>query len=967
MFFSFVHLQTPCDHCGKIIQTSPEGKASLEKLLHIPEDLDRYCNFKCFQSKLQANSNKSNNSNSKKDKSKDSSFQTDNEKTNDKKRPGDGRQSSTTTTNRSNKSTSSAHNATGELENSTCSQDSGTLSMENSTSNTAGENGSTTDSQNSAQQPIVVASGSPAGLFSAYQKKNSRRSQHYEIFGYFSWEGYLREEGSTPAPTECFKQHSEPPTNEFELNMKLEATDPRNPTSTCIASVVSIMGARIHLRLDGSDNTNDFWELIDSQSIKPIGYTERNGGMLQPPLGFRKNPAHWPIFVTNTLSGALIAPESCFKPTPRAPRTNLFREGMKLEAVDRKNPRLICPATIQQVKDDMVFVSFDGWKGAFDYWCRYDSRDLFPVGWCQKSNHPLQMPGNKDLKISESNLSYVMPTKIPLQTINKTPGRAGSLLPLKPATATSPVNGTTETKEIKENQVQKPAQTTPEMKSPSIPKPTQETQTKQLQNNNGNNGQSPTNSNVVLRRTGSVVKETEHKVINESKLQNTIPRSLPSSSFSSASSTITSSCSINTTPTSHPITHITKNTTKTNAQTFEVINGHISNGKTVNLGGIPVLVTSASTSAFVTSTASTSSSVAPISPSQKIIVKTLPSSTQSQPPQHPYQQSPQSPSARPVSLLERPRTNVASCSGGREARFPLITVYVNNDCFGGPHLKTELLNSIPKQFGPTTLNKTMQDVIQTLIDCSKDKKYTFGLLRSGHGSFSVSGMVDNQMMRMTLPHFNRSIAFWNYLSNVLGGLYCCVNFIAPLELQGNCTSCNGFSVLPMKLINGNRMPPSPVSNSISVPTPSISSCTATYSKSQDRPTCSTVQNVNKVKDQSASPKLVTGLKRSYPSSYPPPTTTTFEIQKKDKSLIEKVPKLKDPVNGAAVVKPEETTPPVCSSSVSSTPSPLDWSIDDVIRYLVLNDSTLDFAELFRIHVSIYFTFAFRTQNNQHLF
>ena len=40
-------------------------------------------------------------------------------------------------------------------------------------------------------------------------------------------------------------------------------------------------------------------------------------------------------------------------------------------------------------------MTFDGWKGAFDYWCRYDSRDIFPVGWCAMSGHPLQPPGQK--------------------------------------------------------------------------------------------------------------------------------------------------------------------------------------------------------------------------------------------------------------------------------------------------------------------------------------------------------------------------------------------------------------------------------------------------------------------------------------------------------------------------------------------------------------------------------------------
>jgi len=67
--------------------------------------------------------------------------------------------------------------------------------------------------------------------------------------------------------------------------MKLEASDPRNLTSTCIATVVSIQGPRLGLRLDGSDDKNDFWRLVDSGDLHPIGHCERTGGLLQPPLG----------------------------------------------------------------------------------------------------------------------------------------------------------------------------------------------------------------------------------------------------------------------------------------------------------------------------------------------------------------------------------------------------------------------------------------------------------------------------------------------------------------------------------------------------------------------------------------------------------------------------------------------------------------------------------------------------------
>uniref|UniRef100_A0A667X7J6 SAM domain-containing protein n=1 Tax=Myripristis murdjan TaxID=586833 RepID=A0A667X7J6_9TELE len=208
-------------------------------------------------------------------------------------------------------------------------------------------------------------------------------------------EEYLKETSSIAASPNCFRQVSEvPPSNDFKAGMKLEARDPRNSNSVCIATVMGMMGTRLRLRLDGSDNTNDFWRLVDSSDIQPIGTCERNGDMLQPPLGFRMNASSWPMFLLRTLSGAEMAPASAFKKEPARPSKNYFQPGMKLEAVDRKNPYLICPATVGEVRGQEIFVMFDGWRGAFDYWCSYDARDIFPVGWCALTKHSLQPPGN---------------------------------------------------------------------------------------------------------------------------------------------------------------------------------------------------------------------------------------------------------------------------------------------------------------------------------------------------------------------------------------------------------------------------------------------------------------------------------------------------------------------------------------------------------------------------------------------
>ncbi|XP_028617714.1 sex comb on midleg-like protein 2 isoform X1 [Grammomys surdaster] len=210
---------------------------------------------------------------------------------------------------------------------------------------------------------------------------------------HFDWDKYLKETGSVSAPSEYFRQSKTPPTNEFQIGMKLEARDPRNIDSVCVASVIGITGARLRLRLDGSDNRNDFWRLVDSSDIQPVGTCEQAGDLLQPPLGYTMSTSSWPMFLLRVLTGSELAPAVFFKKEPPSPPQNNFIVGMKIEAIDRKNPFMICPATIGAVCGDQLRITFDGWSGAFDYWCNYDSRDIFPVGWCRLTGDVLQPPG----------------------------------------------------------------------------------------------------------------------------------------------------------------------------------------------------------------------------------------------------------------------------------------------------------------------------------------------------------------------------------------------------------------------------------------------------------------------------------------------------------------------------------------------------------------------------------------------
>lgn len=219
--------------------------------------------------------------------------------------------------------------------------------------------------------------------------------------GIFSWDEYLAKTDSVAAPWSYFRQSATPPYNGFRRNMKLEVADPRIVGTMCVATVVGILGSRIRCRFDGTDSANDVWHLVDSKEIHPVGWCEGNGGRLQPPVGFKLDPGKYSTFLAKSLSRAELAPVRLFKREPTPPKDNLFKVGMKLEALDPKNPLLICVATVAGIDGEKIRVDFDGYLGS-DYWCRYDSRDIFPVGWCYYSGHPLQPPGQtkKALKLS---------------------------------------------------------------------------------------------------------------------------------------------------------------------------------------------------------------------------------------------------------------------------------------------------------------------------------------------------------------------------------------------------------------------------------------------------------------------------------------------------------------------------------------------------------------------------------------
>uniref|UniRef100_A0A803T408 Lethal(3)malignant brain tumor-like protein 1 n=1 Tax=Anolis carolinensis TaxID=28377 RepID=A0A803T408_ANOCA len=151
-----------------------------------------------------------------------------------------------------------------------------------------------------------------------------------------------------------------------------------------------VCGYRMRLHFDGYSECHDFWLNANSPNIHPAGWFEKTGHKLQPPKGYKEDEFNWATYLKITKAQA--APKHLFvTPDSNAAPTG-FQMGMKLEAVDRMNPSLICVATVTDVVDNRFLVHFDNWDDTYDYWCDSSSPYIHPVGWCQEHGKPLTPP-----------------------------------------------------------------------------------------------------------------------------------------------------------------------------------------------------------------------------------------------------------------------------------------------------------------------------------------------------------------------------------------------------------------------------------------------------------------------------------------------------------------------------------------------------------------------------------------------
>ncbi|KAF6777207.1 hypothetical protein AHF37_03213 [Paragonimus kellicotti] len=195
----------------------------------------------------------------------------------------------------------------------------------------------------------------------------------------------------------CLQPFNDPPSHMFHVGYKLEAVDKRNPGIACVATVKDTIGDYVLIHFDGWQSGFDQWAHISSELLHPVGYCEDQELVLSIPSDWSARPTGftWKQYLKETNSKPV--PNEAFE---KFPKSAALQIGQRLEAVDKRCLQLIRVAQIvSHSPPGFLTIAYDGWADKYNVCIEANSLDLFPVGYCQATGHPLQPPPGHELEI----------------------------------------------------------------------------------------------------------------------------------------------------------------------------------------------------------------------------------------------------------------------------------------------------------------------------------------------------------------------------------------------------------------------------------------------------------------------------------------------------------------------------------------------------------------------------------------
>ncbi|KAI6650536.1 Lethal(3)malignant brain tumor-like protein 3 [Oopsacas minuta] len=198
----------------------------------------------------------------------------------------------------------------------------------------------------------------------------------------------------------------------FRPGMLLEAAmDPLNRELISVCVVKRCSGQTVLLYEQNEDELSEFSRFyqefsVDSPYIRPLGWANKHRKQLRPSKE-SSNSKDWPQLLAKIIihKNRLPVPLEAFS------RTSYFSPGMKLEAVDWREPDRIRVATVIAINEkQQIKLHYDGFPTEMENWFDVDGKDIFPPGYCDITGHKLEKPVELDISQAAPALLCPIPT-----------------------------------------------------------------------------------------------------------------------------------------------------------------------------------------------------------------------------------------------------------------------------------------------------------------------------------------------------------------------------------------------------------------------------------------------------------------------------------------------------------------------------------------------------------------------------
>ncbi|KAK3889154.1 hypothetical protein Pcinc_006730 [Petrolisthes cinctipes] len=180
--------------------------------------------------------------------------------------------------------------------------------------------------------------------------------------------------------------------HQFHVGIMLEAVHPLKPHVVCVAEIVEIINEHF-FRIEYRTKTEDKYSqvtCINDPLVLPCGFCKQYSLNLSPPKDWESyTNFDWDLY--NKTSACQLATQEMF-PKYEAAQDLDFVKGLCLEAVNPSSPGQICAASVKQICGHLLIIQLDSEPDSESVIRASTSQELFPTGWSQANNFPLQLP-----------------------------------------------------------------------------------------------------------------------------------------------------------------------------------------------------------------------------------------------------------------------------------------------------------------------------------------------------------------------------------------------------------------------------------------------------------------------------------------------------------------------------------------------------------------------------------------------